>query len=77
MKTKYMMKQNRRLYQLFPDSAGNIGYAISIPGRYSLNDTEKVWNKYLDYRSQNKIPPIEDMIEMNYNYEKIMKTLDL
>ncbi len=77
MKTKYMMKQNRQLYQLFPDSAGNVGYAIPIPGRYSFNDTEKIWNRYSDYHSQNKIDSIENMINNNFSYEDIMDKLDL
>jgi len=77
MKTKYMMKQNRQLYQLFPESDGSVGYAIPIPGRYSLNDSVKVWDKYNDYYSQGKIPHIKDMIDNHFTYEDIIHKLDL
>ncbi len=73
----YVIKQNRELYQLFPNDKGNAAYAIRIPQKHSIDNSEKVWNRCMEYYSNGKITSIGDMIEQGMDYEEIIQNLDL
>lgn len=77
MELRYTIKQDRQLYQIFPDKEDNMRYALPIPRQYILNNPKEMYDRYNEYYKKGKIDYIEDMIDNGLTYTEIRKILDL
>lgn len=76
MELRYIMKQNRQLYQLFPDKQGNMRYAVPIPSRYSIDNPKKMYDRYCEYFDNGWIDYIGNLLDDGMSYIEIRENLD-
>lgn len=77
MELRYTMKQNRQLYQLFPDKQGNMRYAVPIPSRHSIDDPKEMYDRYCEYFDNGWIDYIGNLLDDGITYIEIRESLDL